>query len=266
MHAFRRAAQLEILALCCVTILLIILQADLLPRFRVELCYASILIGVVTLCEAGTMAYSASGEFRILPSALGVIWIGLGAGVETIAVLATRPDLKYVNHIITILQCTGHSNSFVFAYVAMGEVLMVGTLSLLWIAWTRSCETIVDELPPTRNYWLLLKASTGGRDLTFRQWLVPLTYSELPAAVPLVWATLVVAMGAWVMRYLSTLVLFNVVPWWFSWVIASLGGFVSWASYVFWLRANVRLDPQTSSNEQSESRDMSSNTPPNSSN
>ena len=92
------------------------------------------------------------------------------------------------------------------------------------------------------------KAGTGGGDLSYRQWLCPLAYADLPSAYHLAWWTAVAFVGTSVYRFYLALEWYGVAPLqplWVRFVAPSILLVLTCWWYAAWLRSGrARLCPQ----------------------
>jgi hypothetical protein len=97
-------------------------------------------------------------------------------------------------------------------------------------------------MPPGGALLPTLKAATGGAKLTWRQWLLPLTYDELHDAYHLFWAMVAVAVAASAYRWYIGLAWFGLVPpaRVFVPVVACIACLAGLATYVLWLWSAAR--------------------------
>ena len=90
-------------------------------------------------------------------------------------------NLQYeANPIARALLDSGHPLPVVYLFGAACQVLVVVVSCLLTIAVLRHRRRLIDSVRYTRSITELLKHLIGGRHLTYRQWLLPMRYSELP--------------------------------------------------------------------------------------
>jgi hypothetical protein len=169
-----------------------------------------------------------------------------GLACDCYATAANSPDLvREANPVIRGMLDNGVSLALVYLFGGVLQVLFAGLSMALWLGLLKHRHTLAGTMPPRGSLLVYLKAGTGGRELTYRQWMCPLRYSELPWAYHMAWWTGVgfVTIGAY--RFYLALEWYGVAPIDLLWVRliapASLLLLACWM-YASWLRrARVRL-------------------------
>jgi hypothetical protein len=157
------------------------------------------------------------------------------AGFDVVATLLHSPDLsREGNPVIRVLLDSGHSSRSVLIYGLSGQALYLSCLCLLWIAFLRHRTALVGSVRGQPTFGRFLKAATGGAGLSWRQWLLPLRWSELPAAYHYLWVLAVVLWSAVVDRLFLGLEWFSLVPP-LRWQVAVAGMAAGLVVYFGWL-------------------------------
>lgn len=108
------------------------------------------------------------------------VWFG-GSAADIGATIAHTPDLKReANPLIRSLLDSGITIDAVYAFGVVSQAVFIAAGAVLWVALLKHRTDLVRSMPPAGSLLAYLKAGTGGRELSYRQWLCPLTASELP--------------------------------------------------------------------------------------
>jgi hypothetical protein len=167
-----------------VTEFLILVSVALTPQLRsllIPCLYTIIPAGVVVF--ALSILFAASGRDTIPVYGLLAGWAALlsGSAADIYATLTHSPDLaREANLLLRALLDSGLSLDLVFAYGAATQFLMIGIGMTLWIAFLKHRTSFLRLMPPRGSILTYFKAGTGARELTYRQWLCPLRWEELP--------------------------------------------------------------------------------------
>lgn len=150
----------------------------------------------IRLARAGTTAAPAG---VLIP---GVAFVVGGGVFDIAATLYHSPDLAHeTNPIARSLLDSSYPLGLVYGLSAVCQVLYVSLLCVLWAALLRHRSFLLTSLRETRSPMTFLKAATGGRDLTWRQWVLPVRLSELPDADYAVWVVAVILFAGGVDRW-----------------------------------------------------------------
>lgn len=246
----RRWAQLAVMSVL-LAILAILAPFLLQARAAVIFVYLSLLpLFAVALAAAVPLAGAGKSQAPLTPLLLGWAVILGGAACDIYATVNHSPDLtREANPVIRGLLDSGISLKQVYWIGAIVQVLFVGVAMVLWFGLLKHRHTLAATMPPRGSLLEYFKAGTGGRELSYRQWLCPLAYSELPWAYHMAWWCGVVCVGASVYRFYVALEWYGVAP------VHPLGArliapslllLTTCWSYATWLRgARACLGPDT---------------------
>ena len=175
--------------------------------------YAALPFLAVCLSVVIRLAHRGTGHAPPLAVALGVVFILGGAGLDIGATLIHTPDLANEGNLfVQLLFQSGHSRTFVIVFATIGQTLYVTTLCTLWVGLLRHRSTLIESVKGVRSPFRFLKAATGGADLRWRQWLLPLRMADLPWAYHVVWLLAVVLLAGATDRWFLGLEWFQLVP------------------------------------------------------
>jgi hypothetical protein len=245
----RRLAQVAVMSLVLATFCMI---ATFLPQTQaavVPLCASLVPLFAVAVVAALPLAAAGEDDAPAAPLLAGWAVVLGGAACDIYATVTHSPDLaREGNPIIRGLLDNGMSLGQVYLFGAVLQVLFVGLGMVLWLGLLRHRHTLVATMPPRGSVLAYLKAGTGGRELTYRQWCCPLTYSELPWAYHFAWWCGVAFVGGSAYRFYLALEWYEVVPvhpLWVRFIAPSVALFVTCWWYGAWLRdARARLGPE----------------------
>lgn len=184
-----------------------------------------------------------SGAPSTLPLFGGCLFILGGVVFDVAATAYFTPDLSLEQNVIArLLLDSGVGVSSVYLYGGILQLLLVACMCVLWIAFLRHRNTFVSSSFSlgSSSFRAFLKATTGGGELTWRQWIFPLSWAEMPTVYHLVWLTapLIMAGAAhrWHLGFQWVGVTRHIAP------AASVGGtsLVALAIYVGWLYREYR--------------------------
>jgi hypothetical protein len=226
-----------LLSLLFVQLLLLIpiLQPAKEPRLAVWAAYALPLTLVAWLVLAIRLARQGSASASSLLCWLGILLICGGPAFDMTATLIHTPDLsREANPVVRVLLDSGHSLPFVFVYGAVGQGLYLSFLCVLWLALLRHRPYLLASVGGERTFFRFLKSATGGGSLTWRQWLLPLRWADLPAAYHCVWLLAVALWSETPYRVLLGLEWFGLVPD-LRWQVTTIGLVVGFGAYFVWL-------------------------------
>lgn len=145
------------------------------------------------------------------------------------------PDLgQESNPIARALLDAGHPLSLVYGFAIVCQGLYVALACALWWALLKHRTILLTSLRELRSPWAFLKAATGGGDLTWRQWLLPMRLSELPDSRSAVWVVAVMLLGSGAERWYLGLEWYGFFP---GWRVSVAGGSIVLALglYLAWL-------------------------------
>jgi hypothetical protein len=158
------------------------------PRLAVWAAYALPFALAVCLILAIRFARQGSASAPSLAAWLGVTLICGTATFDMAATLIHSPDLRREgNPVVRVLLDSGHSSRFVLAYGGIAQGLYLSCLCALWLALLRHRPRLLDSVRGERTFFRFLRSATGGAELSWRQWLLPLRWAELPAAYHSLW-------------------------------------------------------------------------------
>lgn len=158
---------------------------------------------LICLCRFGGLGKSAVAWWQM---AVGLVFLATAAVLDLVVTVRSDPylTLEANPYIRVLLDETTHSYAFVFAHVAITQILFVAIFGACWWAFLRHRELILEGvIDPAPTSWLeFLKAATGGKRLTYRQWLLPLRPQEIPDPYYSVWpVALAASFGTSLFRY-----------------------------------------------------------------
>jgi hypothetical protein len=214
---------------------------------RVPTVYALVPVALALLgfaCE-----FAARGRDKVHPVALvaGVLFLLSASAADIYATLTHSPDLKReANPVLRALLDSGHSLDFVYAYGVASQALWILVGVVLWVAFLRHRTDLVRHMPADGSLLAYLKAGTGGRDLTYRQWLCPFTWSELPRAVPFACWAAVAWIGIGLLRFYAAAEWYRFVQPTVTNRVVACSAFlvIVCAAYALWLRLARRALPE----------------------
>lgn len=227
-------------------LVLLLLLADtlcLLPLYYMQqdwpaaviAAYALPAVLVVALILA--IAIAKAGEATLPPGILllGLLLIVGGAAFDMTATVIHSPYLSQEqNAIARSLLDGGHDVSFVYGYAVICQSLYVAFIATLWIGLLRHRTTILNSTRGSRTFPELVKAATGGSELSWRQWCLPQRLSELPRAYHLLWMIAVILVAGSVYRWYLGFEWYGVFPGFALWIqVAAVA--VGLSLYFRWL-------------------------------
>jgi len=242
----RRWAQV---AVSSIVFAIVAIIATMLPQVRpaiVSLCI--ILVPLLALALAAAVPLAAAGRDTAPARPLIAGWAAIlgGSACDVYATMAQSPDLaREANPIMRGMLDNGVSLVQVYAIVAVMHVLWVGLAMVLWLGLLQHRHTLAGTMPPRGSLLAYFKAGIGGRELSYRQWLCPLRYGDLPWAYHMAWwiGVAFVATGAY--RFYLALEWYGVAPielLWVRLIAPSVILLVTCWWYASWLRgARARL-------------------------
>lgn len=225
-------------------VLLAVFSTDTLTAWRLPGAYFALIGAAAALPLSAALAWHGPARAPSGPLAAGVTFIAGGAAFDVGATLWHTPDLaQEANVVARTLLDSGHSVGFVLAAAGVAQFALTAALICAWVGLLRHRNLILTEVPIGGAVLPTLKAATGGASLTWRQWLLPLGFAELPGAYHLWWATAVVLVGGSASRWYLGLEWFGLVP--SDWasgqlVVVAVGCTAGLSAYVLWLSSAAR--------------------------
>lgn len=186
-------------------------------RLRLLTTYLLPVFAAAVLFSVWRLARSADGAVRSLELIAGGIFLVGAAAIDLVVTVREDPFLSLEGnpYIRVLLDMTEHSYVFVYALVALTQILFVAVFVVSWWAFLRHRTTIVGSMQTAgAKTWLgFTKAATGGGKLTYRQWLFPFRPDEIPDPYLSVWpAALATCFGTSLFRYWAAAEWLQVVP------------------------------------------------------
>lgn len=186
-------------------------------RLRLLTTYLMPFFAGAVLLSVWRLARSAHGTVRPLELAAGVAFLVGAATIDLVVTVKSDPFLTLEGnpYIRVLLDMTEHSYGFVYALVALTQILFVGIFITCWWAFLRHRKTIVGLVNSAgaQNWPSFIKAATGGGGLTYRQWLFPFRPDEIPNPYLSVWpAALATCFGTSLFRYWASAEWLHIVP------------------------------------------------------
>lgn len=145
-------------------------------------------LSIVPLCAvmlAGACLWARTGATSVSWPVVLLGWfvIVTGSAADIFATVYHSPTLdREANPTLRAFLDRGYGLEFAYAFGAAVQFLWIGTALALWYGLARHRNEIVATMPPTGSLLAYLKAGTGAREKTYRQWLFPSTWAELPWA------------------------------------------------------------------------------------
>jgi len=245
----RRFAQVAVASLVLV---LLAHVAAFLPRAQVggvSWCVSLVPLSAVALVAAVGLAAAGEEPAPLAPLLAGWLVVLGGAACDIVATVTHSPDLSgEANPILRRLLDDGVTLDSVYLFAAVSQLLFVGLTMVLWLGLLKHRHTLAATMPPGGSLLAYFKAGTGGRELSYRQWLLPLIWSELPWAYHFAWWTGVVFIAASAYRFYLALEWYEVAPLeplWVRFIAPTLLLLVTSWWYAAWLRrTHTSLDPE----------------------
>jgi hypothetical protein len=233
--------------------LLLVVLIDDLSAWVVPAAYALPPLLAVCLILAVRLARLGTASIPAFALMLGAAWVMGGAALDITATLIHTPDLRReANPIARALLDSGHALPFVFGYAFVGQGLYVLLLCVLWAGLLRHRADLALSLRAYPSPLLFVKAATGGAELTWRQWLLPLRMSELPRSYYALWTIAVIMLAGVADRWFLGLEWFGLVPHVRVFVVV-VAIAIGLACYLRWLwyasRAAMGVSPGTNPDE-----------------
>ena len=238
----------EVIAILAATVViglwlgLIIL--NLVPGAIVPTAYAIPLILLGLLLVVIRLMLQGTAKIPIALGLIGVVYIVGGGLFDMVATVVHSPSLDRESNLLgRALLDSGHSIQLVYFYAILAQSLWLTLMSLLWLSLLRHRKLIVEAIGEQPTFWHFLKAASGGRYRTWRQWWLPLRISELPSAYPFFWLIMAIAMGALIDRWYLGLEWFRIVGN-ARWIVDGGAMALAFVVYHLWLYSSTKLSPQ----------------------
>ena len=237
----RRLAQVVMMSVVLATVAVI---AACLPQARpwvVPVCLSLIPLLALALAAAVPLAAIGKGDVPVAPLLAGWAVVLGGAACDIFATVANSPDLAHeANPVFRGLLDNGVGLKQVYLFGGVLQVLFVGLTMVLWLGLLKHRHTLAATMPPSGSLLAYFKAGTGGRELSYRQWICPLAYADLPWAYHFAWWIGVAFVGLSVHRFYLALEWYRLVPvdpLWVRLIAPSLVLLATCWCYAAWLRA-----------------------------
>lgn len=149
------------------------------------------------------------------PFLAGVAFVVGGAGLDMIATVINTPSLdKEGNPVARALLDSGHPLWFVYSFALIAQILYALFTCLLWAVFLRHRRTVLSLARKSARGSRLafIKAAMGGAELSWRQWVIPLKWSELPNSYHVSLLIAAVFAGSFLMRWYWGLTWLDVLP------------------------------------------------------
>jgi len=187
------------------------------------------------------LARKGTSDVPVVWTVAGLGFIIGGAVFDMAATVVHSPALeRETNPVARALLDSGHQIRFIYCYSIASQALVLASVSVIWISLLRHRKSIVDPLKGTNSIPALLKAATGGANLTWRQWLIPLKLSEMPSWYHLFWALVVMVVAGMSHRWYLALKWFRLVPSVPNWAVIAGAFCAGFVAYLCWLWYAVR--------------------------
>jgi hypothetical protein len=250
----RRSAIIVVTSELLVFLVIIALFLPPVRRWIVPLCVSMIPLLAVALAGAVPLAVAGKSDAPVARLLAGWVVMLASAACDIFATVSHSPDLaQEANPVLRGLLDNRVPLGQVFLFGAVVQVLFLALAMVLWLALLKHRHTLAATMPPSGSLLTYFKAGTGGRELSYRQWLCPLGYADLPWANHLAWWTGVAFVVASVYRFYLALEWYRVVPVHsleVRLIAPSILLLISCCWYAAWLRrARARLGPVDSAFE-----------------
>ena len=229
------ARYLLLITVCTVSWGCAVLLLDPLTSFRVPTTYVLPPVLGVALLIAIRLARMGTAPLPRSLASLGVLFIVGGAAFDMIATAIHTPGLEQeANPIARTLLDSGHPVQFVYGYAVIAQALWLGLTCTLCLALFTHRNMLISSIGDHPTFLAFLKAAAGCGHLTWRQWLIPIKWSELPRAYHLLWILTVLHIAGCTDRWYLGLTWFGLAPpiRWVVWIVSVAIGL---AVYIGWL-------------------------------
>jgi hypothetical protein len=236
----RRPAQVAVM---CLVLAFFAIVAAFLPQARavaVPLWVSLVPLLAVALAAAVPLAAAGRADAQPVPLLAGWAVVLGGAASDILATVIHSPDLaREANPALRGLLDRGVSLGQVYLFGAVLQALFVGLTMVLWLGLLKHRYTLAATMPPSGSLLAYFKAGTGGRELSYRQWLCPLAYKDLPWAYHVMWWSGVAFVGISAYRFYLALEWYGVAPLdplWVRFITPSVVLLATCWWYAAWLR------------------------------
>lgn len=231
----REAGGFLLLSLAAGAFIATLFYAESFPALRIPFVYATPVLLSAALLLVYRLTLLGTAAVPPLPFILGVVFFAGGAAFDILATLLHSPDLKREgNPFARTLLDSSHPLMVVFVYGFVCQVLYVSVQCISWLAFLRHRSTILASLRGFQSRLLFIKAATGGANLTWRQWFIPLRWSELPQMYYAFWLLAMLMLVGSVDRWYLGFSWFELVPR-IRWQVMTLTVIGGIACYLTWL-------------------------------
>lgn len=158
--------------------------------FRVGTYYLMPLLAAASLWLMLQFARQGSSRMNRWELAAGVVFIAGGAFFDVAVTAIYSPDLTDEGNLfVRGLLDRGHSLKFVYVHAGLTQLFFVALFCAVWLGFLRHRPILLETIrvAQPRHGWDFVKAATGGGHLSWREWLLPLTPSEVPYLYHCVW-------------------------------------------------------------------------------
>jgi hypothetical protein len=240
----RRSALVVVTSMVLLFLVAIAVFLPLARPWIVPLCASVIPMFALALAAAVPLAAAGKSDAPAAPLLAGWAAILGGAACDIFATVFHSPDLaREGNPTLRGLLDNGVPLEQVFLYGAASQALFIALALVLWLGLLKHRHTLAATMPPSGSLLTYLKARTGGRELSYRQWICPLAYAELPWANHVAWSLGFIFVGASVYRFYLALEWYGVAPLdplWVRFVAPSVVLVAMCWWYAVWLRGAQR--------------------------
>lgn len=213
----RPYAKQSIIGACLlVAALAIVFYTSLLPVLRVPLAFLIPIALIYGLWLALNLYHLGNADLPIVPFLVGTVFVAGGAALDGIATLIKTPTLaQEANPIARALLDSGQPTGLVIAYGVVTQILLVLLTCTLWAAFLRHRKVLIESArsKSPKSSADFVKAAFGAAHLSWRQYFLPLKFSELPTAYHTAWAMTVLLVGGSLYRWHLGLSWLNIVRW-----------------------------------------------------
>jgi hypothetical protein len=200
-------------ALIAIAFLGVIFLTQLFPSLRIPFVFIIPFILIGGIIQMIVLYRQGQSNLPPFFFTVGVISILGGALFDMIITVIKSPTLELEGNLIArSLLDSGYSIGFVYGYGILAQALLIILGCAMWASLLRHRETIVASANYENvSYLDFFKASHGGENLSWRQFIFPIKISESPKKYYMGWFFVVVWVGAIQARWYLGLEWLNVV-------------------------------------------------------